>query len=228
MEAVLPPTYVGYGQTTTMLQQELSKLLPENAVLKPLVIPLKLLAARLGLVRYGRNNLAYAPGMGSYLQLVGFWTDTLLEPLVKAKPAAENLPECDSCRRCLKACPNGAITAERFLIRAERCLTRFNEYPGPWPEWLNASVHHCLLGCLACQEACPINSGRLCMEPAPVSFSREETAVILADRADESEPVKAKLALLGLDGYETVIGRNLKALIQNGRAFRHAYKDTAI
>lgn len=223
LETIVPPTYVGYGQTSTELQRELSRLLPTNTVLKPFRAPLKLLAARLGLVRYGRNNLTYAPGMGSYHQLVAFWTDLVLEPVVQPKAASENLVECRSCQGCLKACPNGAITAERFLIRAERCLTRFNESPGSWPEWLDITAHQCLVGCLACQEACPVNSGRLRVEPAPISFTEEETVAILGEQANELEPVKAKLALLGLDGYQAVIGRNLKALIQNGSAYRHTF-----
>ena len=40
--------------------------------------PIKTVAAMLGLVRYGRNNIAYADGIGSYLQLCGYITDARL------------------------------------------------------------------------------------------------------------------------------------------------------
>jgi epoxyqueuosine reductase len=37
------------------------------------LLPLKSLAVRSGLAAYGRNNVCYVPGMGSFLELVGLY-----------------------------------------------------------------------------------------------------------------------------------------------------------
>ena len=58
--------------------------------------PLKPLAVRLGLVRYGRNNVTYAPGMGSYIQLLGYLTDASLPLPDGWRPQEPTLlPECE-------------------------------------------------------------------------------------------------------------------------------------
>jgi len=123
------------------------------------------------------------------------------------------LPACENCRVCLEACPTGAITEERFLLHAERCLTWHNEISGGWPDWLPADAHHCLVGCLKCQEVCPQNQGRLRYESLDVSFDASETDLILSGQCENDEGIKAKLTEIGLAGYAPVLGRNLKALM---------------
>ena len=71
------------------------------------------------------------------------------------------LERCESCVACLRNCPTGAITRDRFLLRAERCLTYHNEAAGDFPGWIDPSWHHCLIGCLRCQTACPENKAVL-------------------------------------------------------------------
>jgi len=53
---------------------------------------------------------------------------------------------CQTCQACLRACPTGAIAVERFLVRAERCVTFRNEKPGsvPFPAWVNPTWQNCL------------------------------------------------------------------------------------
>jgi epoxyqueuosine reductase len=219
LEALLPPTYVFYRKTRDALRRELTaEVLASKHQLKILVAPLKALAARLGLVRYGRNNITYTRRCGSYHQLVGFITDAALDRCDTGTEAAlEPMETCASCGACLKACPTKAIAEDRFLLHAERCLTFHNEGEAPWPDGLDASVHHCLVGCMRCQENCPNNSDRLTTESTGVSFSMEETDAILTfDKAsgDALAPkVLAKLELLGLDDDAPILGRNLRALL---------------
>ena len=54
--------------------------------------------------------------------------------------APRMLPRCEHCRSCARACPTGAIAADRFLLHAERCLVFHNERPGtiPFPRWIPA------------------------------------------------------------------------------------------
>ena len=224
LETVLPPTYVAYDQLPARLLHELMDSLPgESARVALLRAPLKLLAARLGLVKYGLNNLTYVQGLGSYHQLVGFVTDTDLRgapPVPHDGP--ELMAECHDCGLCREACPTGAIPEGRFLLRAERCLTFHGETFGPWPPWLLPSVHHCLIGCLKCQLVCPENRGLLRLESAEVSFGAEETRAILEEGSDRTGPawdsIRNKLEVLNIQDDEPVIGRNLRALIEARRA----------
>jgi epoxyqueuosine reductase len=219
VEAVVPPTYVDDPQVAATVRRELAAFLEVRSDrLRPLRAPLKALAVRLGLARYGRNNITYVSEMGSYLQLVGALTDLVLDlPEGRREQLHALLPECDSCEACVSACPTGAMRDDRFLLHAERCLTNFNELPGEWPAWLAPAWHNCLLGCLYCQDACPENVGRLAVEEAEVVFDLQETSALVAESAERSAPVwnsiHSKIVRVGLQEYEEVLGRNLRALL---------------
>jgi epoxyqueuosine reductase len=216
IEAVMPPTYQRYRPIFEDVRKELAGVLGGAAV-ETLNAPLKLLAARLGVVRYGRNNLTYAQSIGSYLQILGYLTDADLpvEPGWEPREPAL-LDECADCGICEAVCPTGAIGPDRVLLRAQRCLTLANETAGGWPSWVPASAHHCLIGCLRCQRLCPANPELATVETGVV-FSEQETTTLLAG----GEPVgpawtgiRAKLEALGQPYQEEVLGRNLQALLQ--------------
>ena len=65
---VAPPTYVSYTPRTESVQAVLAAWLQREGyrLAKPR-LPLKTLAVRSGLADYGRNNICYVPGMGSFL-----------------------------------------------------------------------------------------------------------------------------------------------------------------
>lgn len=217
LDALLPPTYLRYRATFEEVRQDLTENGLPGARVEHLTAPLKTVATLLGLVRYGRNNIAYARGIGSYLQLCGYLTDARLpisENPVLEKP--ELLPECDDCTRCLAACPTKAINEDRVLLSAERCITLSNENPGPWPESIPRRAHHCLVGCLSCQRACPANP-KLRIDDTGVCFSASETQSLIdgdpVARKQAERGIRAKLAALGQPGIEPVLGRNLRALI---------------
>jgi hypothetical protein len=67
---------------------------------------------------------------------------------------------------------------------------------------------------MRCQEACPANRYYLRKEELVAEFDRKETALILENRPPEelTAGVRAKLVALDLEGYSTVLGRNLLAL----------------
>jgi len=134
VEVVLPPTYERYQPTFEDVRQDLAThVLPASAV-ETARAPLKLLAARLGLVRYGRNNLTYARSIGSYLQLVGYVTDADL-PVDPAWQPCEPclLDECERCSVCEALCPTATIVSNRVLLHTEQCLTLTSETNGAWP-----------------------------------------------------------------------------------------------
>jgi len=222
VETILPPTYRRYLATFDEVCQGLQAHALPGARVERIQAPLKAVAARLGLVRYGRNNITYAAGIGSYLQLCGYVTDARLPATDRSPQPPMLLDECEGCETCRLACPTGAIGPGRVLLHAEHCLTFANELPGPWPEWVPATAHHCLLGCLACQRSCPANP-RLEISDSGVTFTSDETRVLLGEVSSTDrgvdDGIRRKLKDLGLSGDEGVLGRNLRALIERrGRA----------
>ncbi|MHC4177307.1 MAG: 4Fe-4S double cluster binding domain-containing protein [Planctomycetota bacterium] len=221
--AVIPPTYVAYEDVRQEVRQGLAASVFRGRYrLEVLPVPLKAVAARLGLVSYGRNNITYSPRYGSYHQLVGMITDAKIAPVTGWRPLPlEVMSFCESCQACLRSCPTGAIARNRFLLHAERCLTYHNEGSRPWPKGLAASAHHCLVGCMACQSKCPVNADLLRTEPTDVSFSEEETAALLAEAGPPGEElgrrIRTRLAGLGMAEYGPMLGRNLRALVARRR-----------
>ena len=211
---IIPPTYVAYREANKRVDDILSSVLnPEGYHVAQASLPVKLLAVRSGLGDYGRNNICYVPGMGSFHRLVAFFTD-LPSPEEKWRQP-QMMESCEKCQACLHGCPTGAIIANRFLIRAERCITFHNERVGDFPAWIDPSWHNCLVGCLRCQMVCPQNADfREWVEEAEV-FSEEETTLMLKRAPSDpcaSEIVK-KLGRLDLLEYSDVLGRNLDALL---------------
>ena len=125
---------------------------------------------------------------------------------------------CQKCSACLRHCPTGAITSERFLLRAERCITFHNEEPSnvPFPAWLDASWHNCLVGCLHCQSICPENKDFLAWVEEGAEFSAEETALLVESIPLDQLPAATISKLEGSDLVDLldVLPRNLKVLLE--------------
>jgi epoxyqueuosine reductase len=217
VDAVVPPTYVEYRRLFEEIRLEIVEILGGRARVDTVRVPLKSLAAAVGLVSYGRNNLAYVPPYGSYVQLVAYLLDI---------PAGGPLPElhferlldrCATCRACLKACPTGAIGENRFLLHADRCYTLASESLQPIPAGLRPPSPDCLIGCLKCQEVCPANRGLLERRPAAVSFAPDETAALVSPgdipEGCLHDSIGAKFATLALTEDLPVLRRNLRCLI---------------
>ena len=175
---VVPPTYVSYTSRTHITQALLAEWLEnEGYHLAEALLPLKTLAVQSGLASYGRNNICYVDGMGSFLQLVGAFSDIPCDEDSWREPAALN--RCEACTACIHKCPTGAITRDRFLLFAERCLTYHNEAVNDFPAWIDPSWHHCLIGCMRCQNVCPENKGLLGWFEDREEFSEHETALLI-------------------------------------------------
>ena len=219
VEAILPPTYVRYRGIFTDVRDDLRDDMSGSGFRVELLnAPLKALGNRLGLLFYGRTNVGYIGGLGSYFQLVGLVSDM---PFAEKDPAPGPvetlLPRCSECRICAAACPTGAIEKERVLLHAEKCYTLFSESPKPIPEGLKPPSPKCIIGCLRCQELCPENKGLLRRERAAVSFDAEETEAFLGRKPAADGPAFAraqkKFKTLGLTEGLPVFRRNLKRLL---------------
>ena len=214
-EVAVPPHYAGYhtvpGGLMAALEQALA---PTGHTASAFAPPLKTLAACAGLARYGRNNITYVQGLGSYLLLAACATDAP-PPDDAAWDEPRQLDRCDRCSACLRACPSGAICADRFLLRTDRCLTMVNEDAAPFPDWVDPAWHHCAVGCLRCQQACPENAVVELRVAPPETFDEAESVAILAatPAVEQADETREKLARCGLDYSPELIARNLRALL---------------
>ena len=178
------------------------------------------LARRAGLGWFGKNTMLINPKRGSFFFLAELLLDLELEP---DAPFASD--HCGTCRRCLDACPTGALVDERVLD-STRCISYLTielkgKIPAPWHEALGDLVY----GCDVCQEVCPWNVrfARELREPAfaarpavagrdSASLAREILAMDDEDfrKAYAGSPMK-RAKLRGLKRNAAVVVANIGA-----------------
>jgi epoxyqueuosine reductase len=180
-------------------------------------VPYKRLAVQSGLSVYGRNNITYFLGKkwGSHARLDAFFTDlpaseSTWQPMALAAP-------CTVCRKCVDACPTHCIPADedRFVVHAGRCLTFYSEDEWPIPDWIDPAWHNCLIGCMYCQNACPMNRV-VANDVVEVGILPEPdtTQFMDARTRDDLTPVTVELLEnVGLLDDFAIAARNLRLLL---------------
>lgn len=106
-------------------------------------------AVEAGLGWIGRQSLLITPEYGSYI---------LLGELVLCEEADRyDTPYtgigCGECRRCMEACPTGAIVSE-MTINTSRCISCHTIEAEPQT---SLDLHGWIFGCDECQNICPYN-----------------------------------------------------------------------
>ena len=153
-----------------------------------------------GLGFRGKNGQLITPWFGSLAFLCEIVTDLPLPS------AAERLPDgCGDCRRCLRACPTGALSPDGLDL--SRCRSQITQKKGALTPWEEEQVRRggFAWGCDCCTNACPYNR-----EPAltPVRALGEHlTPVVTRDNLDTLLPVKS----YGWRGKATIL-RNLEII----------------
>jgi epoxyqueuosine reductase len=215
---IIPPIYVGYDALPARVERVVNEILNPLGyrALKTLKFPIKPLAVHSGLAKYGRNNIAYVEGMGSFLQLFTFYSDMPCEEDDWGE--MKMLERCKNCWACIIQCPTGAISEDRFLLHAERCLSFHNEKPAdvPFPAWIDPAWHNSVYGCMVCQRYCPEDKKFKDWVVTLVEFSQEETTLLLNGSSREQMPA-ATLEKLGRfersAGSLDTLPRNLGVLL---------------
>jgi epoxyqueuosine reductase len=210
---VIPPTY--YRDTDTPISEILENILDSSGYhFNSVALPLKLLAVCSGMAKYGKNNIAYVEGLGSFVRLKAFLSDMPAGRSDGFKP--EVMKECDRCKACLSECPTKAIVPDRFLIHAERCITFLNEGNEEFPEWVDPAWHNSIVGCMKCQLACPVNKPLVKWVEDGEDFDEAETELILSGVPLEHIPPETahKLKRCHMQEYLDVLPRNLRALLK--------------
>jgi epoxyqueuosine reductase len=209
----IPPTY-STGTDRLMEKLIMEVLEPTGYSIHEARLPEKLLAVRCGLAKYGKNNVTYTEGLGSFHRPIVILSDL---PVVEDTwGGLEMMEQCHKCTACIKKCPTNAIPSDRFLIHAERCLTFHNERAGEFPDWIDPGWHNSLIGCMVCQSVCPVNREIRNQFEEGESFTEKETSLLLGGvSADQLPKATAdKLERLGLLEDVGLISRNLSALLR--------------
>ena len=171
-------------------------------------------ASRAGVGWIGKNALLIRQDAGSWVFLGVILTTVALVP---DTPAANR---CGTCRRCIDACPTGAIIAPG-VVDARRCIAYHTiENRKAIPEDLQPLFGDWVFGCDVCQEVCPWNSNARetsfrDFHPRPGHASLDLEGL---DAIDETtfkkrfagSPIR-RATLSGMQRNACIVARNLEA-----------------
>jgi epoxyqueuosine reductase len=107
-------------------------------------------AVRSGIAWLGKNTCVISPEFGSWIFLGELFTTIELEPDAPVKSL------CGKCRKCLDACPTGALDA--YFMDAKKCISYLTiEKRGDISQEFHGTIGRNLFGCDDCQRVCPFN-----------------------------------------------------------------------
>jgi epoxyqueuosine reductase len=149
------------------------------------------LATAAGLGWTGKNTCLIHPKLGSFGFLAVLLTSLDVSP--KDKRAEIVRDHCGTCRRCLDACPTGALIAP-YKMDATKCISYLTiEHKGTIEPELMEGMGRQVFGCDICQDVCPWN------RKAPIGADPE-----LAPRDELVNPALEWLASMDEQSFEQV------------------------
>ncbi len=115
-------------------------------------IPLKYVTDDIGLGSYGWNGILLTKEYGSFIALRAIITEMELQSETNKSPSVD----CESCGRCIKACPTGALYAP-YKVNPALCINPLTRREDDIPRALQIKIGNWVCGCDICQEVCPLN-----------------------------------------------------------------------
>ncbi|MBG0781831.1 MAG: tRNA epoxyqueuosine(34) reductase QueG [Bacteroidales bacterium] len=109
-------------------------------------------AQKSGLGFIGKNTCLIHPQKGSF-----FFIGHLLIPIGLRATENEITDYCGTCRRCIDACPTGALV-DAHQLDARKCISYLTiEHKAELPDALKLHFEGWIFGCDICQDVCPWN-----------------------------------------------------------------------
>ena len=170
-EAVIHPYYPVSQRAFRIIRQYVRKQQAAGfRIRQDTQIRIKPVLNRLPFLRRGRNTLSYLPEIGSRFHVQIMVSEEAI-PVTDHLSALPHPVSCGECRRCVEACPGGAIReaaeGELSFVR-ERCLRWWMLNGQCPPDFVFSSNGNRLIGCDVCERVCPMN-------PAPDPRQTSET-----------------------------------------------------
>ena len=156
-----------------------------------------------GLGYIGKNTLLQCGDWGSRVNLAVLLST---EPLHPTPGQGGRFVSCGDCRRCIDACPTGALSESG--LDARRCLSYWLiEHRGPIPDDIASRVGNRVFGCDVCQDVCPHNR--------PVKPVYIDVNAVLRMTEDEFQTTfgSTPVSRCGLDGLK----RNAEIVLQRNQ-----------
>ncbi|WP_100011345.1 tRNA epoxyqueuosine(34) reductase QueG [Lentibacillus sediminis] len=107
-------------------------------------------AERAGIGFSGKNTSIITPEFGSFVYLGEMITNI---PFIPDEPVDDS---CGECRKCIDACPTGAIV-EGGQLNAQRCIAFLTQTKDYLPDEFRTKIGNRVYGCDTCQIVCPKN-----------------------------------------------------------------------
>lgn len=169
------------------------------------------LAVRAGLGFIGKNHMLINPKLGCRVFLGEIITDLKL-------PTDEPIAgDCANCRKCLDACPTGALRPDG-QFDAGVCINYLTiEYKGQIPPGLAEKISDRLFGCDECVTACPYQKNAPACSNKQFKFYRDRARIDLQEilsldaESFDAEFAESPIKRIGLEGLK----RNARICLAN-------------
>ncbi|WP_284139544.1 MULTISPECIES: tRNA epoxyqueuosine(34) reductase QueG [unclassified Virgibacillus] len=107
-------------------------------------------AERAGIGFNGKNCSIITPEFGSFVYLGEMITNL---PFPPDQPIEDS---CGDCRKCIDACPTGALV-QGGQLNAQRCIAYLTQTKDFLPDEFRVEIGNRIYGCDTCQQVCPRN-----------------------------------------------------------------------
>ncbi len=199
------------------------------------------LAQKAGIGFVGKNTLVISREFGSWIFLSEIFTTLNIRPDTGTGWAASEISgqqveegrtggapfaSCGSCRKCIDACPTGALS--KYKLDARKCIAYHTiENRGEIPDEIAKNLNGYVFGCDICQEVCPHNcraqktkEEAFKMRIAGAKLDLDEVLAIRSKEEFDERFAGSPVRRAKLEGLQ----RNAGILRKNGKRLTHRNK----